>query len=491
MRKRGISPLIATILLIGIIVIVTLIVLNWTSKVAEQQIEDVTLQTSTLTYGIDFEAECLTDVTGTKILLENKVNKPIQYLVFNFDEGVVLDETNLGPYEIVNIFFPEHAKNSEVKITPRVELGDRVVNLHVSAEEIGCSVYLIVEGELPLITLGCTDESACNYNPNANIEEGNCYFDYCPGDLNNDGILNCEDLRKIIDYLWGEGLNSEQLIAADLNGDGEINIADVDTFMSLVSEESLADCTGCDDETSCNYDPEVIIPDESCDYSTQTYYLDFDGDGYGDFSNTVESCEWPECIGPEGSYPCYANVAEDCNDEEETINPSSIESCSDDLDNDCDGNIDCEDSDCPAPDGAEFSEYCILHEIHCNDGEDNDGEGGVDICDSDCSCPDGTKFGCGCYDFYVDNLDTTEEHEGCIGDQFVFSATHVGGVNYCGGMRFYPEGSGSYSSGCGSHYYSYDTVGTKYAKWKSGSVSRTVSVTILPSGYVGDEFSCP
>jgi len=137
-----------------------------------------------------------------------------------------------------------------------------------------------------------------------------------------------------------------------------------------------------------------------------TWYLDVDGDGYGDPAETVEVCTPPsgyvnndldcddtltlvrpggleicdeidnDCDGeiddnvqfapqwypdtdgdgygdPEGTpqSACdepegYAAAATDCDDEDEDVYPGAIEICDDDIDNDCDDDIDDEDPDC-------------------------------------------------------------------------------------------------------------------------------------------------
>jgi len=46
---------------------------------------------------------------------------------------------------------------------------------------------------------GCTYPSASNYNPNATDDDGSCNFS-CPGDLNNDEIINTSDLLLFLSY---------------------------------------------------------------------------------------------------------------------------------------------------------------------------------------------------------------------------------------------------------------------------------------------------
>ncbi len=78
------------------------------------------------------------------------------------------------------------------------------------------------------------------------------------------------------------------------------------------------DCNGLADED----DP--LLTDET------TFYLDFDGDGYGSKSYTVDGCEAPTG---------YVTNAEDCDDGHAEANPEGTETC-DGLDNNCDGTAD-------------------------------------------------------------------------------------------------------------------------------------------------------
>jgi hypothetical protein len=80
--------------------------------------------------------------------------------------------------------------------------------------------------------------------------------------------------------------------------------------------------------------------DDDCDGQideevSNTYYLDSDNDGYGDPSNLIL-----DCLAPNN----YVIDNTDCNDNDDTINPSTQETC-DSIDNNCDGNID-EDNTC-------------------------------------------------------------------------------------------------------------------------------------------------
>lgn len=62
-----------------------------------------------------------------------------------------------------------------------------------------------------------------------------------------------------------------------------------------------------------------------------TYYADSDADAFGDAASTVISCSLPDG---------YVTYTTDCDDENAAINPIAVELCDDEIDNDCDGEID-------------------------------------------------------------------------------------------------------------------------------------------------------
>lgn len=86
--------------------------------------------------------------------------------------------------------------------------------------------------------IGCTDESACNYNPNAGFDNGSCIYD-CIGctdaqACNYDGFATQDD---------GSCLYFDE--CGECGGDN-------------------SSCTGCTDPQACNFDSLAIIDDGSC-----------------------------------------------------------------------------------------------------------------------------------------------------------------------------------------------------------------------------------
>ena len=128
------------------------------------------------------------------------------------------------------------------------------------------------------------------------------------------------------------------------------------------------------------------------------WYKDNDEDGYGSKDTAQEAVAKPSG---------YVDNSEDCNDYDASINPGADEICDDGKDNDCDGDIDCDDSDCDSEcntctdadgDGyyaeSEFGTQVDCNDYDasinhgadeiCDDGKDNDCDGDIDCDDSDC-----------------------------------------------------------------------------------------------------------
>ena len=130
--------------------------------------------------------------------------------------------------------------------------------------------------------------------------------------------------------------------------------------------------TDCDDQNAAIHPDadelcETVGVDDNCNGLSEEYpaadgelyYLDQDGDDFGDADQATLACEYAPGLGMQH----YAeNGLFDCDDTDATVNPSSSESWYDGVDQDCDGNSDYD------ADG---------------DGEDEEAFGGSDCDDSD------------------------------------------------------------------------------------------------------------
>ena len=66
-------------------------------------------------------------------------------------------------------------------------------------------------------------------------------------------------------------------------------------------------------------------------------YLDTDGDGFGDDATITLSC-------PDDIPDSYTTDGNDCDETDPSINPAASETCGDDVDNNCNEEVD---EDCP------------------------------------------------------------------------------------------------------------------------------------------------
>lgn len=102
------------------------------------------------------------------------------------------------------------------------------------------------------------------------------------------------------------------------------NALDCDDEDPGVNPDAIEVCNGRDDD--CDAEPE-----DSDATDAPVWYLDGDGDDYGDASAPVTACEAPN--------EAYQETGSDCDDTDPGIHPGAVESC-DGADEDCDGEID-------------------------------------------------------------------------------------------------------------------------------------------------------
>ena len=170
----------------------------------------------------------------------------------------------------------------------------------------------------------------------------------------------CENSQTVAEGYWPEGD-----VPVDTDGDGITDDKDCDPGDGAVGGQEV--CDGLDNDCDGQIDEE----------GGDVYYLDNDGDGYGD-KDAHQACEslWPDEA---------VVVSGDCDDSKPSFNPGAmVEAC--DLDQNCDGAVtSClivdddgdgwteNDGDC---DDGDKTVYPSATEVV--DGKDNDCDGLVD-----------------------------------------------------------------------------------------------------------------
>ena len=126
--------------------------------------------------------------------------------------------------------------------------------------EADCVGLEYVEGECTLVVIGCTDETAINYNPDATEDDGTCEYDStgCTEGQIEDCNGNCAPLSWVGDGVCDDG---------NFTSDGNSIYFTCEEF-----DFDGGDCSdvtivyGCTDVTALNYNPEANTDDDSCEY---------------------------------------------------------------------------------------------------------------------------------------------------------------------------------------------------------------------------------
>ena len=185
------------------------------------------------------------------------------------------------------------------------------------------------------LTEGCTDDTACNYDAEAGIDDGSCTYPSQTYLDCDDNCINDADMDGLCDELETAGCTDP--MACNYNE----NATDDDG-----SCESLS-CVGCTDDTACNYDVTATIADNAT------------------------------CTYPEVNEDCAGNCINDVNmngicDEDETFGCTDAEACN------YDGMANADDGSCTYP----LTDY-VDCDGNCLNDEDGDG-----LCDEEEGCSD-------------------------------------------------------------------------------------------------------
>ncbi|MEC7927372.1 MAG: hypothetical protein VX767_03975, partial [Candidatus Neomarinimicrobiota bacterium] len=85
---------------------------------------------------------------------------------------------------------------------------------------------------------GCTNEESCNFNPNAESDDGSCLMlgdIYGSGNINGDNTTDIIDLTLILSYILYEEYLGYGLCEADCNGDANIDLLDIIFIVNMIN----------------------------------------------------------------------------------------------------------------------------------------------------------------------------------------------------------------------------------------------------------------
>ena len=217
----------------------------------------------------------------------------------------------------------------------------------------------------------------------------------------------CDDLDNDCDVSIDESAVDRDTFYADADNDTFGDAAST-TLACTAPPGFVADSTDCDDGRATTFpgaSERCDDLDNDCDSTIDespidptTWYLDTDGDGFGDSSVSTATCDAPTA---------YVADDGDCDETDDAVNPGAAEVCGDSTDNDCDATTNC------APEGLVTSAADYRY----------DGAAASDAFGTGLAHGYGDYDGDGVYDFAIgaETFDTTGTNN--RGRTYVFNGT--------------------------------------------------------------------
>ncbi len=184
--------------------------------------------------------------------------------------------------------------------------------------------------------------SSCDTLPPASYVTNNTDCDDANANASPATLEICDEIDNDCSGLVNDNLQFFEYYL-DSDGDGfGFGLQSIDTCLSAPPAGYVNNFFDCDDANAAiNPNAPEVCDDIDNDCNGQaddglvftTYYLDSDGDGFGDAAAFLSSCE---TTAP-GSYVTNDG---DCDDTDASVNPVATEVPLDNIDNDCDGTVD-------------------------------------------------------------------------------------------------------------------------------------------------------
>jgi len=182
----------------------------------------------------------------------------------------------------------------EISNTGLVETGGTIMSYFV-ANSIGVSLYrgfgdqpgdLIRSRSYVHLANGCTDQIACNYEPDATVNDASCFY----GQSDSDASV-FEDFRWLKGKVDFKSCDNESIVVYQ-NSEGTVGVSftqgncieyyncrgnrlfpleeEVEILKSWTCRDCVGNMRGCTSAAACNYNPQAVVDDGTCNFGDST-----------------------------------------------------------------------------------------------------------------------------------------------------------------------------------------------------------------------------
>lgn len=178
---------------------------------------------------------------------------------------------------------------------------------------------------------GCMEANACNFDPEANFDDGSCEYESCIGCMDMDAC-NFDETATLDD--------GTSCVYAVEGYDCDGNCLGADVNMNMICDEEE---TGCTDMTACNFDASnVFEANDECEYAEAGYDCDGNCLMDADMDGICDEFEVPGCT---DNMACNFNADATDDDGSCVFADEACEECAEDgtvVLNDADGDGVCD-----------------------------------------------------------------------------------------------------------------------------------------------------